>query len=305
MTIHFGTELIQAQWSDSTVCIGVFDGVHLGHQRVISFAVQGAREREQPSILLTFDRHPASIIAPDRVPLSIATLSQNLDQFKSLGISIAVVIPFDQVTANTTAQEFLDTVLQGKLKAEHLVVGHDFAFGKNRQGTGEWLSGQIATTIIEPLVQDGHRISSSEIRQFIREGSVEKAHAFLGRPYEFQGTVVRGQKLGRTLGYPTLNLVPSSAVCIPKNGVYGGWCRTPIGVFLAATSVGVRPTVDGTHQTIESYLIDYPGENLYGANVELGFSWRLRDEVKFESVELMVEQIQKDVAQVRNLASGN
>lgn len=305
MIIHFGTEQLQANWDKATVCIGVFDGVHLGHQKVITTAVQNARDREQPSILLTFDRHPASIIAPERVPLSIATLSQNLNQFEQLGISIAVVCAFDAQTANTPAQEFLEETLRGKLKADQLVVGHDFALGKNREGTGEWLQQQIETTIVEPLIIGGHRVSSSEIRQLISDGSVKEAGAFLGRPYEFQGTVVHGQKLGRTIGFPTLNLVPSSNVCIPKQGIYGGWCQTPYGNFLSATSIGTRPTVGGTKQTIETFLFDYPGESLYSSCVELGFSWRLRDEAKYDSTEELSRQISADVEHIRNLAAGN
>ena len=299
MTVHFGTDLVEAGWNSSTVCIGVFDGVHLGHQAVISAAVSAARSHEHPCALVTFDRHPAWTLAPDRVPLALASLGQNLDQFKRLGVAVTVVLAFDQATASTTADDFLQNTLKARLKAETLVIGHDFALGKGRQGDSAWLSGRMDTIAVPPLEMEGHRISSTEIRGLVSAGEVERAGRFLGRPYALHGTVVAGEKRGRTLGYPTLNIALSSRQAVPCDGVYGGWCQTAKGTFRAATGIGCRPTFGGNQRTIEAYLLDYPGDSLYGESVELGFSARIRDDATFPSAAELVDQLNKDVAEVR------
>lgn len=296
MLVHFGVDLIAAEWPESIVCIGTFDGVHRGHQALIQTAVSQARDRELPAVIVTFDRHPAAILAPDRKPASLGTLEQNVIAMRHLGAGVCVILPFNDVLRQTPAEHFLERILRVKLHASSLVVGHDFALGRDRVGTAEWLAERIPTTILPPVEEAGVRISSSAIRAAIAAGRVEEAAGYLGRPYALRGVVIGGQKLGRTLGYPTINLARSTDQAIPADGVYAGRAVTPQGEYRAAISIGMRPAVHGTHRTVEAFLLDYPGESLYGQAVELSFVARLRDELPFESLDDLVAQMAKDVA---------
>ncbi|MBX7136023.1 MAG: riboflavin biosynthesis protein RibF [Fimbriimonadaceae bacterium] len=299
MLVHFGVETLQAEWKESVTCVGVFDGVHLGHRAVIGQAIKQARKRECPSIVVTFDRHPAAILAPERCPPQIASIQDDLNQMESIGVAVAVVLQFDLALSETSAQAFLDSILRQTLRASQLVIGHDFALGHNREGTAEWLSNHISTTVVPPFELDGHRVSSSEIRRLVSAGNVERAAVLLGRPFAVEGVVVGGQKLGRTLGYPTLNLARSSAQVMPANGIYAGRCRTRFGVFNAAVSIGVRPAVGGGPRTIEAHLLDYPGDSLYGYGVSLELVARIRDERSFPNLDGLKGQIDQDVVQIR------
>jgi riboflavin kinase/FMN adenylyltransferase len=299
--VHFGTDLVEAGWKGSTVCIGVFDGVHLGHQAVIAAAVRAARVNDHPCVLVTFDRHPASTLAPDRVPLALSSLGQNLDLFEALGVAVTVVLAFDQATASTSAEDFLGMTLKDRLKAERLVIGHDFAFGRGRQGDGAWLSQRIKTIVVPPLEMEGHRVSSTEIRGLVSTGEVERARRFLGRPFALHGIVVEGERRGRELGFPTLNIALSSRLAVPSDGVYGGWCQTSQGRYRAATGIGCRPTFGGKQRTVEAFLLDYPGDELYGEAVDLGFSVRIRGDEHFSDAKALVSQMEKDVFQVRTI----
>ncbi len=298
MLVHFGTDLIDAEWESADVCVGTFDGVHLGHQEVISTAVRKAQAAERPCVLVTFDRHPATVLAPHKKPPAVATLEQNLAVFRSLGVPVCVVLHFDEALASVTAQRFLDEILVGKLRATEAVVGHDFAMGKGREGTTEWLTQHIQTTVVPAFQLGGRRVSSSEVRRAVSEGDVETAALLLGRPFAIQGVVVSGQKLGRQLGFPTINLARSADQVSPADGIYAAFCRTPFGAFKAAVSHGVRPAVHGTKRTLEAYLLDYPGDSLYGRTVELCLHHRLREELNFASLEELRAQIAKDVEQV-------
>lgn len=295
MLLHFGLENLAAEWSSSVVCIGTFDGVHLGHQQVIRAAQAEAELRGAPCVLVTFDRHPAATLAPERKPPAIQELSSNLQQFDQLGVDAVVVLPFDRALAATSADDFLNSILVGRLKAEMVVIGHDFAFGHNREGDHAWLQTRIATISVPPQLLRGTRISSSQIRQAIQDGQIETANELLGRPFTLTGIVAKGQQLGRTIGYPTANLQVSSQVVIPSDGVYAGACATRHGRFKAAVGIGMRPTVGGTTRTVEAFLLDFPGHSLYGHVIELGFLQRLRDEHHFESLEELKEQMSKDV----------
>lgn len=296
MLVHFGVDLIVAEWPESIVCIGTFDGVHRGHQALIQTAVNQARARELPAVIVTFDRHPAAILAPDHKPASLGTLEQNVIAMRELGAGVCVILPFNEELRQTPAEHFLERILQGRLHASALVVGHDFAMGRDRVGTADWLAQRIPTTILSPVEEAGVRISSSAIRDAIAAGRVEEAAGYLGRPYALRGVVMGGQKLGRTLGYPTINLARSTDQAIPADGVYAGRAQTPRGQFRAAISIGMRPAVQGKHRTVEAFLLDYPGDSLYGQAVELSFVARLRDELPFASLEDLVAQMAKDVA---------
>lgn len=296
MQVHVGSDPWQPEWPHSVVCIGTFDGVHRGHQAVIRQAIQTARAAELPCALLTFDRHPAAVLAPHRKPPSVGTLAQNLRAFAELGVDLVVLLPFTPELSQTPASEFFERVLQTQLRAKSVVVGHDFAFGNNRGGNAEWLAARIDTQIVAPFELEGVRVSSSAVRAAVIEGRVEQACAWLGRPFALEGIVVSGQKLGRQLGYPTINLAQTQDQVVPAHGIYAGDAQTRFGSFRAAISIGIRPTVEGTTRTIEAFLLDYPGHSLYGSGVELAFGTRLRDEQKFDSLEALKEQMARDVA---------
>lgn len=299
MLLHFGTDTIQPEWDQSVVSIGTFDGVHLGHQDLLRRTVLSAREREWPSIVVTFDRNPTAIVNPEKTPFSIASLNDNCRMIGSLGISLAVILEFNATISRMSAQEFFDKIVIGKLRAAKIVVGHDFAFGNARVGTPEWLSQRIETEIVEPFLVDGERVSSSVIRSKVQAGDVEGVAVLRGAPFEIPGVVVKGQQLGRTIGFPTVNIARSTNQITPKDGIYAGWAKCAGGEFKAAISIGMRPTVAGQNRTIEAFLLDYPGDNLYGQAMTLGLVKRLRDEQKFDSLDALVEQMQHDVALVR------
>ncbi len=287
------------------MCIGVFDGVHRGHQAVVRQAVTVARANDEPAVVCTFDRHPAMVLAPERVPPSIGSLGQNLAAISALGASSVVVLPFDSELARLSADEFLSDVLRGRLRAGRLVVGHDFAMGRGREGTVDWLRERIETTVVPAFEEGGHRVSSTSIRQAVAAGDVGLAGGLLGRPFALAGVVVGGQRLGRELGYPTANLARTAPQVLPGDGVYAGACDTPFGRFGAAVAVGVRPTVgvQGGGRTVEAYLIDYPGDSLYGRAVELAFFERLRGEEAFGSLEELKAQMALDVEAARRVVA--
>ena len=301
MQIHFGLGRFNPEWPRSVACIGTFDGVHVGHRAVIRTAVRTARERELPNILLTFDRHPAAILNPNRTPLALASLEENLAGFKALGVEMAIVLPFDAALSRTSADRFLHDILKVELRAEAVVVGHDFAMGNGREGTAEWLSHRIETIVVPPYELDGVRVSSSQIRDAIQRGDIATANAALGRPFSISGAVATGQKLGRTLGFPTVNLVRSFDQVVPSDGIYAAIAHTIHGAYEASLYIGYRPTVDGQTRSIEAYLLDYPGESLYGTLVRLDVMAKVRDDREFTDLEALKTQMELDVNETRRL----
>lgn len=301
MQVHFGLELLNAEWPKSIVCVGTFDGVHLGHQAVIGRACADAAKQELPCIVVTFDRHPAHVLAPDKCPKAIESLGENLEQFDRLGVGVAVVLPFTKELSQTSAETFFNELLVGKLRAVKIVVGHDFAFGKGREGTPEWLKSRIETDVVPPFEIHGVRVSSSAVRAAIATGDIEEAARLLGRPFAVSGIVVSGQRLGRELGYPTANLARSFDQVTPADGIYAGYATTPHGIFRAAVSIGVRPAVGGKDRTIEAFLLDYPGHELYGRNISVALHRRIREERNFDSLDALRDQIARDVAVVASL----
>lgn len=301
MQVHFGVELLKAEWSRSIACVGTFDGVHLGHQAVIRCAVNRARERGLPCCLVTFDRHPSSILAPSQCPKAIAPLSANLAEFAALGVSVAVVLPFDAQLSRMTATKFLDKILKGALRADSLVVGHDFALGQGREGTTDWLAMRLATEVVPALQLDGIRVSSTRIREAVKAGDLRSANRLLGRRFDIPGVVVLGDQIGRTLGFPTANLAKSFDQVRPGDGIYASRLSCAFGTYDAATYVGTRPTVDGLKPTIESFILDYPGDSLYGHTVHVELVERVREDRMFESLDSLRTQMTLDVERVREV----
>ncbi len=266
------------------VAVGTFDGVHLGHREVI----RGA------DTVLTFDPHPATVVHPEAAPRLLTSLERKAELIGRLGVEELVVIPFDAAFAARSAQDFVDDVLVGRLGATHVAVGENFSFGHRAQGTPAMLAadGRFTTTVVRLLEAGGELVSSTRIRTLIAAGAVEEAGVLLGDPFVVAGEVVHGDARGRTLGYPTANLVPDPAYVTPGHGVYATLANREVP---AATNVGVRPTfVTGRGELIEAFLIDWSGD-LYGTRLELTFVERLRGELRFDSVDELVGQMARDV----------
>lgn len=291
----------------SVVAIGSFDGVHLGHRAIINVAIQRAKELNIPAVAVTFDRHPQEATQPQSSPPYLTTLTSRLRSLIEVGVDGVLVLRFDREFSRLEPEAFVQSVLRKHLSVRHIVVGRDFRFGHQRSGSVEYLrEGQarygFTVEAVPDVVYGGERISSSRIRQALLNGEVREAAAMLGRAYILEGIVVRGQRLGRKLGYPTVNLSLIAPQLIPKDGIYAGRAlhvRTGA-VYTAAVSIGMRPTVGGETRTIEAYLLGFSG-NLYGEEVHLALLYRLRDERKFETLDALKAQMAQDVYQVRML----
>jgi riboflavin kinase/FMN adenylyltransferase len=279
------------------VAIGTFDGVHQGHREVIGGA----------DTVVTFDPHPQAVVAPGTQPKLLTTLSRKAELIASLGVQELVVIPFDGAFAERTATDFVDHVLVERVAATHVSVGENFRFGHKAAGDAAMLAAdeRFETRIVPLLEVDGEVVSSSHIRGLVAGGAVHYADALLGAPFAVDGEVQHGDKRGRTLGYPTANLVPAPGYVVPGHGVYACRVRLPDGSLVpAATNVGVRPQfVTGRGELIEAYLIDWSGD-LYGERIRIEFLRRLRGERRFDSVEGLIEQMGRDVDEARGLAAG-
>jgi riboflavin kinase / FMN adenylyltransferase len=272
------------------VAIGTFDGVHLGHREVI----RGA------DTVLTFDPHPLAVIHPEATPKLISPLPVKRDLIASLGVAEMVVIPFDRGFSEQSAEEFVQDVLIDRLGAASVSVGENFRFGKRAKGTSEYLrSHDEFETRVVPLVEvAGETVSSSHIRGLIAAGDVAQAAEFLGEPFLFESEVVTGDRRGRELGVPTANLVPGDAYVAPGHGVYAAAAEG----YPTAVNVGVRPTFDsGRGLLVEAHLIGFEGD-LYGKQLRIAFLERMRGEKRFESVDALVEQMQRDLVEARKVA---
>jgi riboflavin kinase/FMN adenylyltransferase len=271
------------------VAIGTFDGVHLGHREVI----------RGNDTVLTFDPHPLSVIHPEATPKLLNPFTVKRDLIAGLGVEELVVIPFDRHFASLEAEEFAEQVLVEKLGAAGVSVGENFRFGKGARGTPEFLGARPEfETRVVPLVEvAGETVSSSHIRGLVAAGEVAKAAEFLGGPFLFDGKVVPGDRRGRELGMPTANIVPDDRLVTPGHGVYAAWAHGRP----AAVNVGVRPTFEtGRGLLVEAHLIDFDGD-IYGETLRIAFLERMRGERRFETADALVEQMQKDVVQAREI----
>lgn len=282
----------------TVLTLGVFDGLHLGHQKIMEQVVERANAIGAVPTAITFDPHPRAVLHPENAPPLLQTLDQRLANFEFLGIQQSIVINFDKNFASQDADTFLRDIIFERLQAKEVYLGKGFAFGKNRAGNIDLLQkisrelGFVADEVPEIQLR-GIRISSSKIRRLLQEGKVNLARRMLGRPYGIEGQIVHGMKRGRTIGFPTANLKPVNRV-IPKFGVYataslidGVWRR-------GITNVGVRPTFDDeTAPSIETFVFDFDGD-LYGDVLRVRFLYRIRDERKFSGIEELKAQIEKD-----------
>ena len=303
MKIFHGTD--NANIAKPTVLtLGVFDGLHLGHQQIMRTVVERAAAIDAVPTAITFDPHPRAVLHPDTAPPMLQTLDQRLANFEVLGIEQAIVIPFSMEFSQQPAEVFLTNIVRDRLHAREVYLGKGFAFGRGRGGNIDLLRkmsiglGFVADEVDEVKLR-GQRISSSRIRKLLAEGRVNLARRMLGRPYGVEGVIIRGAQRGRTIGFPTANLKPQNRV-VPKFGVYataalidGAWRKS-------ITNIGVRPTFESeADPSIETYIFDFDGD-LYGDVLRVRFLHRIRDERKFNGIDELKAQIEADTRRARN-----
>jgi len=293
----------------TAVTIGAFDGVHLGHQALLRMVRERAAEQGLRTALVTFDRHPAQIVRPESAPKVLTTLEQKLELLEATGlVDHAVVLTFDEERREESAEEFVEEVLVGCLRAGLVVVGADFHFGRNRRGNVELL-GRLGQAFgfdvvgLELVAGEGAVYSSTRVRHLLAEGDVAEAARLLGRPHEVRGQVVDGDRRGRQLGFPTANMAVPEEVCLPASGIYAGTFTAADGVERpAALSIGRRPTFyeEGGLFLLEAHVLDFTGD-LYGQEGAVRFVDRIRSQERFDSVPALVEAIGRDVEAVRKV----
>jgi riboflavin kinase / FMN adenylyltransferase len=282
--------------------IGSFDGVHLGHLDVIKHVIASAKEVEAQPVLLTFEPHPRCVLDPANCPQSITTLQEKLALIAAAGVEHAIVLRFDRELASLSPQEFVDR-LRKVMELRSWVIGYDFAFGRGRTGSATWLrEHEHHVQVVPPFQLDGHDLHSSEVRRLITAGEVEHANRLLGREYSMAGPVEAGERVGRQLGFPTANIGVEPNKLIPALGAYAGRARAPEGDFVAALSVGYRPTFGGTQLRVEAFLLDFEGD-LYQKRIELRFMRYLHPDIKFPTTDDLVHQLHQDVADTRRIVN--
>jgi len=285
---------------NTIVTIGNFDGVHLGHQKILLFLVDQAKKRNLYSLVLTFSPHPEEILSKGKIVM-IQTLTQRLKTIEKFGVHGVLVTPFDEQFSNLSSEEFIQKILLNSLKAKEIVIGDNFRFGKNREGGINALQA-LAPRLgfeahkIPSVIEGGKIVSSSLIRRSLLEGEIEEANTLLGRYYEIKGNVIKGKARGKVLGFPTANIEAKNDI-IPL-GVYISQVRINSETLPAITNAGLRPTFDKEEMQIESYIINF-NRNLYGEEIDIIFINKIRDEMKFKSPEELSLQISKDLEQAK------
>lgn len=307
MQIFSGVEQVPADWERSAVSIGKFDGVHAGHRALIDAMLQAADAEALASVVVTFDRNPLALLAPDDCPTALVSIRQKLDLLAGTGVDATLLLRFDETLAALPAEDFVRLILVDTLHAARVLIGHDFRFGAKGAGNAALLremGAELGFTVdvIDDVHPDGdRRISSTWIRQLLDSGDVAGAARLLGHIPTVRGEVVHGAARGRELGYPTANLAAESEGLIPADGVYAGWLVDDGVRFPAAISVGNNPTFEGVPQKqVEAYVID-EDLDLYGHCVEVEFAERIRGMVAFTGIEPLIEQIGDDVEKARAL----
>lgn len=306
------SDLTTSPWPGrrSVVTIGAYDGVHRGHQGVISEVRRLAALSDDQAALITFDRHPATVVRPESAPRILTDIEQKLELLATTGLDATIVLPFDEQQSQEAPADFIQRVLVDALRVRVLVVGEDFHFGRNRSGNVALLRefGARHDFGVQPLPlivrDDGveEPISSTAIRRALAGGDVEQAGVMLGRPFEARGSVVTGDQRGRLLGFPTANVEVPNQICLPADGVYAGWYERPTGeVHPCAINLGRRPTFyeHADHSLLEAHLLDFEGD-LYGERARVRFTHFLRSERKFDGIDALVAQLKLDVQHTRD-----
>ena len=286
------------------LALGIFDGVHAGHQQIIKTA-----KHLGEVTVMTFDPHPTSVVAPERTPSQLIPVKDRVELLKQVGATHVEVVNFNKDFSLLSPDQFIEDVLLGRFKAEHVVIGENFNFGFKAQGSPKYLSEVgpkygFGVSIVKLQEERGSTISSTRIRSLIIDGEIERANELLTRRFYLKGPVVHGEKRGREIGYPTANLGLSPLATIPADGVYAGWLRVGESRWAAAISIGTNPTFPGVRgRQVEAYAIDQVGLDLYDQEAKIEFGFRLRDTLKFDGLAPLLEQMKKDCDQARELTS--
>jgi riboflavin kinase/FMN adenylyltransferase len=286
------------------VAIGIFDGVHAGHQQIIATA-----KHQGDVTVMTFDPHPTSVIAPERTPTQLVNIKDRIELLKQAGATAVEVVNFNKDFSQLTPDQFIEDILIGRFSAEHVVIGENFNFGYKAQGTPKYLTEVgpkygFGVSIVKLHEDRGSTISSSRIRNLIIDGQIERANELLTRNFYLKGPVVHGEKRGREIGYPTANIGLNSLATIPADGVYAGWLSVGENRWAAAISIGTNPTFPGVRgRQVEAYALDQVGLDLYDQEAKIEFGYRLRDTLKFDGLPPLLEQMKKDCDQARELTS--
>jgi riboflavin kinase/FMN adenylyltransferase len=307
-----GLDDVPGDWGSSVVTVGVFDGVHRGHQRIVTRAAEVGASRQLPVVVITFDPHPAEVVRPGSHPPLLCTVRRRVELLAGQGCDAVCVLPFTLDFSRLGPDEFVRAVLADRLHARWVVVGENFRFGHRAAGDVPLLAElgekyDFGAEGVPLLTEHGVTISSSGIRDKLGAGDVAGAASDLGRPHRVEGVVVRGQQRGRALGFPTANLETVPYTAIPADGVYAGWLASldseghEMQRWPAAISVGTNPTFDGRERIVEAYALDRDDLDLYGVHVAVDFAARLRGMVRFDSAEELTEQMHRDVDQARDL----
>jgi len=315
MRILRGLQSYPPELRPSVTALGVFDGIHLAHAKILTTAVERARARSIAAVVCTFDPHPAAVLRPERAPAPIATLEENLARMAVIGPDAALVIPFTLEFSRMEAEVFVAQVLQGVLGAREIIVGFNHTFGHDARGTAALLTELgpghgFAVRVLPPLRFHGQTVSSSAIRELLRDGDAVHAAELLGHPYAITGVVLRGAGRGRTLGFPTANLRPNRPLVLAP-GVYvarASWDEAGKGAGNggaadAVVNVGYRPTFGENQYWVEAYLLDFSGD-LYDRTLRVEFLERIRPEMKFSGVDALKQQVMSDIATARVRRSG-
>jgi riboflavin kinase/FMN adenylyltransferase len=286
------------------LAVGIFDGVHAGHQQIIATA-----KHLGEVTVMTFDPHPTSIVAPERTPSQLISVKDRIELLKLAGATHVEVVNFNKDFSQLSPDQFIEDVLLGRFKAEHVVIGENFNFGYKAQGSPKYLSEVgpkygFGVSIVKLQEERGSTISSTRIRNLIIDGEIERANELLTRRFYLKGPVVHGEKRGREIGYPTANLGLTPLATIPADGVYAGWLSVGESRWAAAISIGTNPTFPGVRgRQVEAYAIDQVGLDLYDQEAKIEFGFRLRDTLKFDGLAPLLEQMKKDCDQARELTS--
>jgi riboflavin kinase/FMN adenylyltransferase len=286
------------------IAIGIFDGVHAGHQQIIATA-----KLHGDVTVLTFDPHPISVISPEKAPTQLLNIADRILFLKQSGASLVEVINFNEDFSSLTPDQFIEQELVNKLGAEHVVVGENFNFGYKAQGNPKYLSEVgpkygFEVSVVKLLENRGSVISSSRIRNLIIDGEIERANELLTRNFFLKGLVVHGEKRGREIGYPTANIGLSNFATIPADGVYAGWLSVKQDKWQAAISIGTNPTFPGVRgRQVEAYAIDQVGLELYDLEATIEFGFRLRDTLKFDGLDSLLKQMKQDCKLAMELTS--
>jgi riboflavin kinase/FMN adenylyltransferase len=300
--------LEEAAFQNSWLTIGVYDGVHRGHAQIVRRLVDGAHAQGAPAVVLTFDPHPASVLGGQDIKC-LTTPNERADLLGRLGVDFVITQRFTRDLSTVTAREYMSR-LTGSLGLKHLLIGYDFALGRDREGDATRLAElgrelDYSVEVIPALGDESGVISSTEIRKLVRTGNVGEAAKLLGRPYSIAGEVIHGEGRGKQIRFPTANLDYPRQKAVPLNGIYACWARLGTERFMAATNVGFNPTFTPERliPSVEAYLLDFDRE-IYGEVLRLEFAGRIRDEARFDSVGALIGKITEDVEEARKILSG-